>query len=246
MWAGQIGAFSKRYQVVVYDTRGHGRTEAPREWSSYALDDYVEDQRQLMDHLGIDRAYVGGLSMGGAIALRFALAYPERLKALLLCDTSARNWALRGDGVPQSGLGAAARRVVFLDVVPLSFALARHLPLERLAQYRNAPEGVRSYIRNLRSHSAVGLRGAWHALMVAEDLEDRLSEIRVPTLIIVGDRDPLLAPSRIMERGIPGSRFVLIRGSAHGTAGMQPEAFNEAVLSFLADVEAGRLVEQRA
>ena len=243
MWAGQIGAFSKRYQVVVYDTRGHGRTEAPREWSSYALDDYVEDQRQLMDHLGIDTAYVGGLSMGGAIALRFALAYPERLKALLLCDTSARNWALRGDGVAQSGLGAAARRVVFLDVVPLSFALARYLPLERLPRYRNGPEGARSYIRHLRNQSARGLRGAWHALMGAEDLENRLGEIRVPTLIVVGDHDPLLAPSRIMERGIPGSRFVLIRGSAHGTAGMQPEAFNEAVLSFLADVEAGRPAE---
>jgi len=246
MWAGQIATFSERCQVVVYDTRGHGRTEAPREWMSYSLDDYVDDQRQLMDHLGIDAAYVGGLSMGGAIALRFALAYPERLKALLLCDTSARNWALRGDGVPRSGLGAAARRFVFLDVVPLSFALARYLPLERLPQYRNAPEGVRSYIRNLRGHSAVGLRGAWHALMEAEDLESRLSEIRVPTLIIVGDRDPLLAPSRIMERGIPGSRFVLIKGSAHGTAAWQLEAFNEAVLSFLADVEAGRPVEQRA
>jgi pimeloyl-ACP methyl ester carboxylesterase len=242
MWAGQIGPFSERCQVVVYDTRGHGRTEVPRGWSSYTLDDYVEDQRQLMDHLGIDTAYIGGLSMGGAIALRFALTYPERLKALLLCDTSARNWALRGDGTPQRGLGAAARRFVFLDVVPLSFALARYLPLERLAQYRNAPEGVTSYIRNLRSHTAAGLRGAWHALMGAEDLESRLGEIRVPTLIIVGDRDPLLAPSRIMERGIPGSRFVLIRGSSHGTAGMQPEAFNEAVLSFLADVEAGRPV----
>jgi pimeloyl-ACP methyl ester carboxylesterase len=243
MWTGQIDAFSQRYQVVVYDTRGHGRTEAPREWSSYALDDYVEDQRQLMDHLGIDTAYVGGLSMGGAIALRFALSHPERLKALLLCDTSARNWALRGQGVPQRGLGAAARRLVFLDIVPLGFALARHLPLERLPQYRNAPEGVRSYIRNLRSHSAVGLRGAWHALMEAEDLEDRLGEVRVPTLIIVGDRDPLLAPSRIMHRDIPSSRFVLIKDSSHGTAGMQPEAFNEAVLSFLADVEAGRPVE---
>jgi pimeloyl-ACP methyl ester carboxylesterase len=246
MWAGQIEALSERYRVVVYDTRGHWRTEAPREWTSYTLNDYVEDQRQLMDHLAIDTAYVGGLSMGGMIALRFALTYPERLKALLLCDTSARNWALRGDGAPQSGLGAAARRFVFLDMAPLGFALGRYLPLERLPYYRNVPGGVKSYVRNLRSHSAVGLRGAWHALMEAEDLESRLAEIRVPTLIIVGDRDPLLAPSRIMQRGVPGSRFVLIRGSSHGTAVRQPEAFNEAVLSFLADVEAGRPVEQRA
>ena len=73
--------------------------------------------------------------------------------------------------------GAAARRFVFLDVMPLSFALARYLPLQRLAQYRNAPDGVWSYIRNLRCHSAVGLRGASHAVMEAEDLQNRLSEI---------------------------------------------------------------------
>jgi pimeloyl-ACP methyl ester carboxylesterase len=199
-----------------------------------------------MDHLGIDTAYVGGLSMGGAIALRFALAHRQRLKALLLCDTSARNWALRGDGVPRSGIGAVARRFVFSDIVPLAFALARYVPLERLPPYRNAPEGVTSYIRNMRSHSAAGLRGAWHALMKAEDLEDRLGEISVPTLIIAGDRDPLLAPSRIMQRDIPGSRFVLISDSGHGTAGLQPEAFNEAVLSFLADVEADRPLQQQA
>ena len=246
MWDGQIDLFSQRYQVVVYDMRGHGRTEAPHDWRSYTLDGCLEDQRQLMDHLGIDTAYVGGLSMGGMIALRFALAYPERVKALLLCDTSARNWALRGDGAPQSGLGAAARRVVFKDIVPLAFTLGRHLPWERLPQYRDGPEAPRSYIRHLRTHSAVGLRGAWHALMEATDVEHRLGEIRVPTLIIVGDRDRLLAPSRIMQRCISGCRFVLIKDSPHGTSGFQPKAFNEAVLSFLADVEAARAVEEPA
>ena len=76
MWVGQIDPFSEKYRLVVYDSRGHGRSEAPRDWSSYSLDDYVEDQRQLMDHLGIETAYVGGLSMGGMIALQFALTHP--------------------------------------------------------------------------------------------------------------------------------------------------------------------------
>ena len=241
MWAEQTEAFSQRYQVVVYDMRGHGRTEAPRDWSSYNLDDYVEDQRQLMDHLGIDTAYVGGLSMGGAIALRFALTHPQRLKALLLCDTSARNYALQGDG--SGSAPSAVRRFVIRDVFPASFSLARYLPVQLLPQLRKAPEGVKSYIRNMRQHTALGLRGAWHALMGQENLEDRLDEIRVPTLVIVGDRDPLLAPSRVMQQRIPGCRFVLIKGSGHGTANWRPEAFNKAVLEFLEDVEAGRSVE---
>ena len=245
MWAEQIEAFSQRYRVVVYDSRGHGRTEAPRDWSSYSVDDYVEDQRQLMDHLGIETAYVGGLSMGGMIALQFALTHPQRLSALLLCDTAASNRhhmeGLQG-GRPEGALSAAVRRFIVRDVVPAGFVAARYLPLEHLPRLRDAPEGVKSYVRNLRQQTALGLRGGWHALMERPDVEDRLGEIRVPTLIVVGERDRLLAPSRLMQQRIPGCRFVLIRDSAHGTANWRPEAFNKAVLDFLADVEAGRPV----
>lgn len=239
MWAEQIEPLSQKYRLVVYDMRGHGRTEAPPDWRSYSLDDYVEDQRRLMDHLGIDEAYVGGLSMGGGIALRFALTYPHRVKALLLCDTSARNYALQGDrpaGAPVPWL----RRFLLRNVAPTVFAFGRHLPFERLP--RTHPV-VKSYLQAVRQQTPHGLRGGWHALMGQEDLEGRLSEIRVPTLIIVGDRDPLLSPSRAMQRLIAGCRFVLIRGSGHGTCGYRPDAFNKAVLEFLADVEAGRPVE---
>ncbi len=248
MWAEQAEAFSRRYRLVVYDTRGHGATEAPRDWASYSVDDYVEDQRQLMDHLGIDSAYVGGLSMGGMIALEFALSYPQRVKALLLCDTSANNRQMEGlqaDGAP-GGVAGAVRRFVFRDVVPAAFALARYMPLERLLRLRDAPEGAKSYVRNLRRNSALGLRGAWHALMERPDSADRLDEILVPTLIIVGERDALLAPSRLMQQRIRGCRFVLIRESGHGTANIRPEAFTKAVLEFLEDVEAGRPVEGEA
>ena len=149
---------------------------------------------------------------------------------------------MQGDG-PEGGPGAAVRRFIVRDVAPAGFALARYLPLARLPQLRRAPEGVRSYVRNLRRHTALGLRGGWHAIMERPDLEDRLDEIHVPTLIVVGDRDRLLAPSRLMQQRIRGCRFVLIKDSAHGTADWQPEAFNEAVLGFLGDVEAGRPVE---
>ena len=245
MWSEQIEPFSHKHRMVIYDTRGHGRTEAPHDWASYTLDDYVEDQRQLMDHLGIDTAYVGGLSMGGMIALQFALTYPERLIALLLCDTAASNRSMMGMQVGESEgrVAATVRGFVLRDVAPMSFALARFAPLEHLPPVRSAPEGVKSYIRNLRQNTALGLRGAWHALMTRPDLEDRLVEIRVPTLIVVGERDALLTPTRIMQQRIPTCRFVLIKDSRHGTASWRPEAFNNAVLDFLDDVEAGRTIE---
>jgi 3-oxoadipate enol-lactonase len=242
MWSQQVEAFSQKYKVVVYDTRGHGRTEAPRDWRTYNVDDYVEDQRQLMDHLGIDTAYVGGLSMGGMIAMHFALAHPERLKALLLCDTAASNRRLGGNE-PEGRAGQAIRGFIVRDVFPLAFTLARYAPLEYLPQIRSAPQGIKDYVRDMREHTALGLRGAWHALMTRPDVEGRLGEISVPTLIIVGDRDALLAPSRIMQERMPGCRFALIKGSSHGTANWRPEAFNTAVLDFLADVEEGRTIE---
>jgi pimeloyl-ACP methyl ester carboxylesterase len=135
------------------------------------------------------------------------------------------------------------RGFVVRDFVPLSFALARYAPLEHFPQIRSAPEGVKSYVRSMRQHTALGLRGAWHALMTRPDVEDRLGEIRVPTLIVVGDRDALLAPSRLMQERIAGCRFVLIKDSPHGTANWRPDAFTRAVLDFLDDVETGRTIE---
>jgi len=239
MWSEQIEPLSQKYKVVVYDFRGHGRTEAPRDWRSYNVDAYVEDQRQLMDHLSIDKAYVGGLSMGGMIAMHFALAHPERLKALLLCDTAASNRRLGGEQ-PEGRAAQEIRSFIVRDLFPLGFAVGRYVPLEHFPQVRSAPPGVKAYVREMRQHTALGLRGAWHALMTRPDVEDRLREITVPVLIIVGDRDQLLGASHIMQERLPGCRFVLIKGSPHGTANWRSDAFNTAVLDFLADVEGGR------
>jgi pimeloyl-ACP methyl ester carboxylesterase len=243
MWSQQVEPFSSKYRLVIYDTRGHGRTEAPRDWSAYNVYDYVEDQRQLMDQLGIDSGYVGGLSMGGMIALQFALTYPERVKALLLCDTAASNRRLGGTVNDADGpVSRTVRGFVVRDVVPLTFFLARYLPLEQFPRIRSAPEGVKSYIHQMRQHTALGLRGAWHTIMSRPDVENRLGEIHVPTLIVVGERDDLLGASRAMQERIAGCRFVLIKDSRHGTADWRPEAFTKAVLDFLSDVDAGRPV----
>jgi pimeloyl-ACP methyl ester carboxylesterase len=243
MWSEQVGPFSEKYKLVIYDTRGHGLTEAPRDWRAYNVDQYVEDQRQLMDQLGIESAYVGGLSMGGMIALQFALTYPERVKALLLCDTAASNRNL--GGVTEDADGPVKRSVrgfVVRDVVPLVFFLGRYLPLEHVPPLRRAPESAKAYMHQLRQQTALGLRGAWHTIVSRPDVEDRLGEIQVPTLIIDGDKDALLPGARAMQQRIAGCRFVLIKDSPHGTADYQPEAFNKAVLDFLSDVEAGRPV----
>jgi len=86
-WNSQTAYFSKRYRVITFDIRGHGRSEVPE--GSYSISDCVEDLRQLLDHLGVQRTYLAGLSMGGNIALSFTLDYPERVNALILAGTNS-------------------------------------------------------------------------------------------------------------------------------------------------------------
>jgi pimeloyl-ACP methyl ester carboxylesterase len=240
MWDEQMPAFAKKYRVVVYDSRGHGASEAPSDLAQYDLWTCVEDQRALMDHLGIGEAYVGGLSMGGMIAMRFAIKYPQRVRALLLCDTGPglqgahRHWfdALYGSAqnlVRTEGVGAWLKRM--WPVLAQTFPPQGQLPA-----------GVRRHLEGLERMSGDGFLGGAQALRDQDNVLERLSEIRVPTLIIVGDRDLLLTDSRAMQQRIAGNQFALIRNSLHGSAVWQPEAFTKAVLDFLALVDDGQSV----
>jgi len=244
MWAAQVGPFSARYRLILYDARGHGRSEAPPDPESYSMDQYVEDLRALLDHLELKQAFIGGLSMGGMVALQFVLTYPQRVRALLLCDTSASYRFVAATGEQErwdefrNRLEELARNGGMHAVMQATAenAAGALKPGERF------PEGVARHLENLARMDVRGYLGSVHALRERPDLEDRLREIRVPTLVIAGEHDIFLTPSVAMHDAIAASRFVLVRGSWHGTCVWQPEAFNRAVLSFLADVEAGRPV----
>ena len=251
MWREQVPAFSARYRLVIYDTRGHGATTAPIEPERYDIArDYVADQLALMDHLGIDVAYVGGLSMGGMIAQEFALQHPDRVKALLLFDTGPGMTGLLR--APQSGrpaelragleqaraaIQAAARRKGMTAIVDdLRESSAAFLP----SGGGLLPDAVRRHVENMRKMSVDGLIGANQAMHDWPGTYERLAAIKVPTLILVGQEDPLLVVATRMHRIIRGSRLVVLRRSGHGTNLWRPEAFARRTLQFLADVEAGR------
>ncbi len=237
LWQDQVAPFSKKYRLVIYDCRGHGQSEAPVDLSQYSLDLFVEDQRALMEHLGIGEAYVGGLSMGGMIAMRFALQNPQMVRGLLLFDTAAGPiaWGL------QSGLeevvrlarsqGVAAAMQKFNEArADMGFPMPEPTP------------GVLRQMAGLQRMSPDGFLGAGKAVGEMDSVLERLDEIKAPTLILVGNQDDLLGPSRAMQERMPGCRFVLIRGSVHGTCLWRPEAFTEATLDFLAMVDGGQPV----
>jgi pimeloyl-ACP methyl ester carboxylesterase len=247
MWREQVPAFSARYRLVIYDTRGHGATTAPVEPDRYNLArDYVADQLALMDHLRIDAAYVGGLSMGGMIAQEFALQHPERVKALLLFDTGPgmsglpRQPEIRARlAQAQHAVRAAARAKGMSAIVDgLQESAAAFVPPDA----GTLSDAVRRHMENMRRMSVDGLVGANEAMHNWPGTYERLAAITAPTLIMVGQEDPLLTAANAMHRTIRGSRLVVLRRSGHGTNMWRPDSFARRTLEFLADVEAGRRV----
>jgi pimeloyl-ACP methyl ester carboxylesterase len=240
MWDKQIGPLAERYRVVVYDVRGHGESDVPTiDDAGYTIDTLVDDQKRLMDRLGIAGAYVGGLSLGGMIAMRFALKYPANTRALLLFDTSPGmglegQWAAnrqamealvhsQGVGVIMRGLYAEGAKVAGITRATL-------------------PSGIAALLDQQDKMAPDGFLGMARAAGDAPSVLERLSEITAPTLIVTGDGDFFRGPSEEMSRRITGCRFVTITGSWHGTSMWQPKKFTKAVLDFLADVEAGKSV----
>jgi pimeloyl-ACP methyl ester carboxylesterase len=232
-WDPQVRALSRYRRVITYDVRGHGLSDAPPEAAAYSQATSVADLHALLAHLKIGRAVVGGLSMGGNIALNFALAHPAMVSALIVADTGA--------GSDETGDWAAGLRA-FADVLNRggveAFAdMAVEHPL--FARYvAQGPEAERLVRSCLMTHRARGL--AHTALEVLAkrpsiySLDARLRALGVPTLLIVGEYDtPCLKPHRFMADVMPKARHVVLRGVGHLTNLEAPAAFNAAVKSFL-------------
>ena len=218
MWDGQRSMLGDRYRLITWDMRGHGQTESPNDPARYSTELTVGDMRALLSSLGVGRAVVGGLSLGGYMSLAFYLTHPEMVDALIICDSGpgyrnaeARNaWNQRANERAQS--------------------------LE--ARGLDALGGRSREVRDALGHhkSAQGLAHAARGMLAQQDSRviDGLASIRVPTLIIVGDQDtPFLAPCEYMAKKIPGARLEVIAGAGHASNLDQPEAFDRALLSFL-------------
>ena len=233
MWDPQVAAFSATNRVVTYDVRGHGLSDAPAEAAAYSQATSVEDLRGLLGHLRIRRAVVGGLSMGGNIALNLALAYPERVSRLVIADTGA------GSAGTAEWIAGAHAYAEILDRQGMeAFAdAASQNPLfaRRIARGPEAARFIRSCLMTNRARGvAHTAREVLAKRPTIYSLEGQLRALRVPTLLIVGEHDePCLEVHRFMADTIPGARHVLLRGVGHLTNLEAPAAFNAAVRRFL-------------
>jgi pimeloyl-ACP methyl ester carboxylesterase len=218
MWDGQRRAFADRWRVISWDMRGHGDTESPDDPAGYSAELTVADMRGLLDHLGVGRAVIGGLSLGGYVSLAFHAQHPEMTRALVLCDTGP---GYRNPEARAAWNERALRRAADLEARGLTALSGSSREMRESVRHHRSAQWL--------AHAARGMLAQDGARVI-----DSLPAIRVPTLIVVGDQDePFLAPCRYMAGKIPGARLEVIKGAGHSSNLDQPEAFDRVLGDFL-------------
>ena len=234
MFAHLASNLADRYRVLAVDLRGHGFSTAPSR--AYDLEEQADDIAALLDSVGIARAALVGLSQGGMTALRLVLARRERVRAMVLMDSSADSEG-RVPALRYLAMAASARLFGVLpsvahDVTRLMFSDA----------FASAHRDI--VARHVSDWQAMDRRGIFHAtraVALRTDLAERLREIDVPTLVIVGDQDRALPPphSYRLARAIKNAKLAIVAGAGHLATIEQPEATTALVRQFLDDQLAG-------
>ena len=237
-WEPQIPVFSQHYRFIVWDPRGHGRSGSPPAAEEYTQEIFAQDLKGLLDHLNIQEAYVGGLSMGGGIATRFTMLHPQRVAALLIIDSASAS----GRKTPQE------TRRMREDII----RLAETEGMQAVAEYsmKNNPNISRTaaagkdeedLIRQMYlSLNPVGYAHSTRMILNTVFDSSLLRGIDKSTLVLAGDEDPALPACRFIHGQIPSSQLVVIPNAGHLSNLDQPQVFNRAVLEFLSKVDAER------
>lgn len=206
MWRPQVAALSERRRVVRYDHRGQGRSPVPP--GPYALDELGRDAIDLLDELGIERAHLCGVSLGGMVAMWVAAHAPERVDRLVLCSTSAHMpppeaWAERSATVREAG-----------STEPVADAtIERWLTPE----FRERDPDSADWLRAMVAASPAEGYAACCDALARMDLREAIGAVRAATLVVVGDDDPSTPPdhARAIAAAIPDARLEVVPDARH-------------------------------
>jgi pimeloyl-ACP methyl ester carboxylesterase len=218
-------------RVILWDYRGHGRSESPEDDSAYDIEQVVDDLARVLDWAAGDTpAVVGGLSFGGLASLHLALRSPDRVRGLLLVDSGP------GFKNPKAQAGwerAVEKTASFLERKGMEAFLEQAAPTS--VGLRPESSAARAAARAIAAQNPRGLaRFARRVAAPAPPVIDRLGEIGVPALIVVGEKDePYLRAAEVMEAKLRDAERVTIPGGGHIVNIDEPDAFNDAVVRFL-------------
>jgi 3-oxoadipate enol-lactonase len=233
MWYHQIPVFSKSYNVIIYDVRGHGKTESPK--TEYTILLFTEDLYQFLKALKVKNAYFLGYSMGGRIALNLAIDHPEIVKALILANSSV--------GLMSPSAEAMERRRTWLELLEKG-DINRFVELMTTTVFspgfkdRNAAAFER--YKNVKlQNKPDALTRVIQAMGVPTAPPD-LNKVKCPVLIIVGEKDTLTGvdQGKLAQKAMINSKLVILP-TGHAAAVELPSKFNSAVMEFLSGIRKG-------
>lgn len=225
MWQPQLAALEEHFRVIRMDMRGHGGSDAPA--MAYSLDMLGDDLLGALDALGVERFHWIGLSMGGMIGQNLALRAPERINKLVLCDTSSK---MLPEAAPMIDQRIEAVRAEGMAVLADSTIERWFTP----SYVKNNPPELAAIRQQIIDTPVDGFAGCCYALLGLDYL-DRLGEISLPTLVVVGEDDPAtdVPMAKEIQARITDAQLAILPSASHLSNVEQAAAFNDAVVGFL-------------
>ncbi len=227
MWKNQIEVVGKEFHAIAYDIRGHGKSYVGE--AQFTIEHHVDDLIGLLDYLEIPKVVIVGLSMGGYITLRALERHPERFRAAVLCDTKSEDDT--NEGKLKRFEGMKSVRANGSEAFAETFSKVVFAP----ESFTTNPEAVSLIKGIITSTPALSIAGTLLALASRTDTTPSLERIKIPTLILVGEKDITTPPanSQLMHEKIAGSELHSIPAAAHMSNLENPPVFNQHLLSFL-------------
>jgi pimeloyl-ACP methyl ester carboxylesterase len=238
----QMRYFARRYRCIAYNARGYPPSDVPDDFERYSQARARDDIRAVLDGLGIAKAHVVGISMGGFATLHFGFAYPERASALVVagCGYGAQpdKRAQFAEETARTAAGIAARGMA-------EIAKTYGAGPTRVQLQNKDPRGYAEFMAQLAEHSTPGsantMRGVQARRPSLWDLTEEMKRLDVPTLIATGDEDdPCLEPGLLMKRLIRSAALVVFPNTGHALNLEEPDLFNRTLADFFHQVESGR------
>ena len=232
-WALTVPALRESFRMISMDLRGHGLSAKPTRPEDYSFGVMAADALALLDQRGVSECCLIGHSMGGMVAQKVVITHPERVRALVLVDTSAS---------PQDSSRTRMREplIKIAQERGMEAAFEEQLRLDPAAdEIRSNPQAIEVLREQFLMTSLEAYLYCAAAMAERESLLEDLRRIVVPTLIVCGERDePFLEPSRLMHAAIPGSELRIIKGAGHSPQFETPAGFNRVLLEFVSKVPA--------
>jgi pimeloyl-ACP methyl ester carboxylesterase len=241
-WEPQVRFLSRWFRCITFNARGYPPSDVPEDPARYSQARARDDIRDVLAHLGIERAHIVGLSMGGFATLHFGMAYPSRARSLLIASCGYGADPDR-QAEFQAEMEATAERIEQESMA--QFAKSYALGPARVQLQNKDPRGWSEFATQLASHSTRGsaltMRGVQKQRPSLWSLRDSMRKMTVPSLIMMGDEDdPCLEPGLMIKRTIATAGLAVLPRSGHAINLEEPDEFNRIAYGFISAVETER------